>query len=179
MKSGGCIATTAMSAEAAAGEPIATGERETLLGLTLRLLAERDKPLQPLSRLCIVGASSGPGQASNWHERALQSIAADADPDDAHAPLTGLFLVLPTGWIHFVEGSLPGLSAYVRLLREEEASGGAVRGVKVASCMDDVPSRTFSRWNSTKLDVPRSNYVEVRTPVLARAAATRHSSRMG
>jgi hypothetical protein len=148
-------------------DQVEAAERETLHGLTLRRLREQGKPLQPLGRLCIVGvgASSGPGSASSWHERALRSVAADADADDAHAPLTGLFLALPTGWIHFVEGSLPGLSAYVRLLREEEQqAGGAVRGVKVASCMDDVPNHAFSRWNMTKLEVSRNNYVEVPMP---------------
>jgi len=135
--------------------------RLSLHELALQRLQDAERPLQPLNRLCLVGAPSV--RASVWQETALRAVAAEADAEDPNAPLTGLLLVLPTGWLHFVEGSLPSLSAYLALLQKEEAAGGLTR-IKVASCMDDVPARTFGRWNYSKLDASRNNYTEVRAP---------------
>lgn len=134
-------------------------QRVSLHDLTLQRHESQAKPLQPLGRLCLVG---GPHPSiGSWHEKAVRTVTKAADPKDQNAQLTGLLLVVQTGWIHLVEGSTPSLSAYLSLLRAEEQTGGAVRTVKVASCMDDVPRRTFSRWVNSKIDVARNNYMEV------------------
>jgi len=117
-------------------------------------LAPRPAPLLPLGRVCLVGALSEPS--------ATAAFAKWVSPFfEKPAEVTGLLLLLESGWIMTVEGPSADLIAFLRKLHQQLAAGKMVSTAKVVSCQEDVRSRYFPTWAHHKMSVLRSNYAEI------------------
>eukprot|EP00312_Isochrysidales_sp_CCMP1244_P000353 CAMPEP_0196669072 /NCGR_PEP_ID=MMETSP1090-20130531/384_1 /TAXON_ID=37098 /ORGANISM="Isochrysis sp, Strain CCMP1244" /LENGTH=249 /DNA_ID=CAMNT_0042006569 /DNA_START=16 /DNA_END=765 /DNA_ORIENTATION=+ len=155
-----------MPAPSFAAEP-----QETLLDVVLKQRGE--KSLQPLCRLCLAGSSNASQGTSvgDWHQSTVRKIDASGESDlEPRAPLTGLLLTLPSGWIHFLEGHPPSMSEYLQQLTTAEAAG-ILSSIKVVSCMDDAPARSFGDWLACSVEVARGNYMDVDDDTLPKLLA--------
>ncbi|KAL3926987.1 MAG: hypothetical protein SGPRY_003034 [Prymnesium sp.] len=124
-----------------------------MLQLALESMRRASQPLLPLSRLCLVGQTAeGGGKA--W-EKFCTTIVREA-PDDG---ITGLLLVLPSGWVMLAEGSHPALMSLLHAIRGQQ--GKLIHLGRVIHQSEDVPARFFSAWGTKATSVVRHSYSEV------------------
>ena len=120
----------------------------SLLAMTMDRLAQAGRSLEPTSRIIVLGKLAEGTSAEMFVSMHEQTLGED---------VTGLLLMLPSGFAEMVEGPLVALRRVLRML----SSKGLVDNGKVAGFTEDVPARSFSCWSSKALDVQRSNFVEV------------------
>lgn len=120
----------------------------SLLAMTMDRLAQAGRSLEPTSRIIVLGKLAAGTSAEMFVSMHEQTLGED---------VTGLLLMLPSGFAEMVEGPLVALRRVLRML----SSKGLVDNGKVAGFTEDVPARSFSCWSSKALDVQRSNFVEV------------------
>ena len=120
----------------------------SLLMMTMDRLAQAERPLEPTNRIIVLGKLAEGTTAEMFVAMHEQTLGED---------VTGLLLMLPSGFAEIVEGPLVALRSVLRVLSNK----GVVENGKVAGFTEDVPTRSFSCWSSKALDVQRSNFVEL------------------
>jgi hypothetical protein len=139
------MAAVASPVQAAAAE---AEQDVSLLAMNMDRLAQAGRSLEPTSRIIVLGKLAEGTSAEMFVSMHEQTLGED---------VTGLLLMLPSGFAEMVEGPLAALRRVLRML----SSKGLVDNGKVAGFTEDVPARSFSCWSSKALDVQRSNFVEV------------------
>lgn len=126
----------------------------SLLDTVTDSLAAAGRPLVTLSRVCLVGKLSGvvpDATFKTWCETYVRSPAE----------VTGLLLLLDSGFLATIEGPTNDLLPLLKAMAEQLEPGGSLAAVKVVSQQEDVRSRYFPSWLSHKMSVVRSNYAEL------------------
>ena len=109
----------------------------TLLDTVLEGLG--DRPLVTTARICLVGKLSGespPATFASWCDNYCRSPA----------DVTGLLLLLDSGWIMTVEGQTSDLLPLLRGMEEQLTPGGSLSTVKVVAQQEDVRCRYYPKW---------------------------------
>ena len=126
-----------------------------MLQVTLDRLKDAGRSLQPLARICLVGRFEQ-GVDKSSHERTCRAHFSALDEEKG---VTGLLMMLPSGWIHLVEGPHASLTGFLRTLHGQV--GAIHEGIKVIHSAEDVLQRSFSSWNAKEVSAVRNNYAEV------------------
>lgn len=108
----------------------------SLLSNHLQRLDTAGVSITPMNRVFLAGSVAEgfkPEAVIAAHEAAFSGL-----------DVTGLMLILPTGWVGIVEATLKPLSALLKKLDEEEC----VANVKMVGHNEDVPARYFTFWSA-------------------------------
>lgn len=126
----------------------------SLLSYSVAALEGASRSLQPITRVCLVGRLA-PGAAAASFSSWCQAFTKPP------AQLTGLLLLLPTGWLQIVEGPPADVVSFVRAMEAQLAPGEHLSVAKVVSTQEDVRERFYPGWSSKSVSVVRTNYTDI------------------
>lgn len=124
----------------------------SLVDTVLDKLQAAGRGLTPLTRVCLVGQLA-PGTSASHFGDWCSNVTAD------HRDVTGLLLLLPTGWIQTIEGPAADVMPYLHAIAGQ--LGNLLSSVKVIGCQEDVRGRYFMEWAFTQANALRNNYAEL------------------
>lgn len=127
-----------------------------MLQVMIDRLSDAGRSLQPIARICMLGSLKH-GVDKSFYEKWCRKQLDQGE-------VTGLLLLMPTGWIQLLEGSHALLVAFLRSLDVE--LGTTHEAIKVIHAAEDVPKRMFRIWNAREVNIARKNYAEVNTKLL-------------
>jgi len=125
-----------------------------MLQVVLEGLNTAERSMQPLVRVCVVGKAMD--HTNSWDKWCAGFTKELIGTDKA---ITGLLLMLPTGWIMMAEGVHASVTAFLRATTAQK--GKLYETAKVIHHAEDISGRCFQAWGAKSGNAARNNYADV------------------